>query len=171
MIFIITAGLFLVFFAVFHFSQYRAPAIAIIAAFVLAIGAQGYYYIRYHDDNIVYNGGMLTIYKGIVLPYFDIMIFPDGSFRFTDKKEIFIDGDLLKIYRQKADILLIGSGPYGDGGKMVNHSSFAEYDQFLYNKYTGRGMQVGILDNQQACRMYNELVKSHYKVLFIIHNS
>jgi len=106
-------------------------------------------------------------YNGIPLVYFDFMIFPDGSFRTVDKKESFTLRDKNKISNLDPDILIIGKGSKGQGGKGWHDNKTTE---MYYNTFNHKIYQIIKLPNAQACITFNRLKKLNKKVLFIIHN-
>jgi len=106
-------------------------------------------------------------YNGIPLLYFDYMIFPDGSFRTVDKKEAFGLRDKQKIDNLDPDILLIGTGSKGQGGKGWKD---IETTEMTFNNFKHKIYQIIKVPNQQACLIYNRLKEQNKKVLFIIHN-
>jgi len=107
-------------------------------------------------------------YNGIPLMYFDYMIFPDGGFRTVDKKESFNMRDKQKIEALNPEILLIGTGSKGKGGKGWTDN---EVTQMIFNITTSKIYQIIKLPNKQACDTYNRLHKEGKKILFIIHNN
>lgn len=159
-----TTALILLF---WHVSQFKWGRICIIGGFSLLILAQLASLVRYRDQNIVYNQPGITVYKGVVLPFFDMMIYPNGMFRLVDKKRFFNQTDRLFLLRQKSDIILIGSGPDGEGGE-----GFPKKDvsQFLYNPISKNGTQVIIMKNEDACDLFNRLKQEKKDVLFVLHN-
>ncbi len=167
-IIIITVTGFMIFFVVFHFSQFRWGRNTFLVILLLAIAVQSFFYIRYRHENIIYNDFGITIYKGIPIPYFDVAFFPDGGFRLVDKKHEFNMRDRQFFLNQKTDILLIGSGKNGKGG---NGFSKKESNQFIYNRLIGNGTQVIILDTSNAVKIFNRLKQEKKNVLFILHNT
>jgi VanZ family protein len=165
---VITLGIFIVFFLILHFSQYKIPRIIFISLGIIILLVQGIFFFKYRKDNIVYNTYGLTVYKGIPIPLFDIMIYPDGTFRLVDKKHNFNKRDILTIYDNVSNILLIGSGTEGKGGQGFPENS--EF-QFVFHNNTRRGLQVIVLKTPEACKEFNRLKKEGYNVLFIIHNT
>jgi VanZ family protein len=164
---ILTVCSFILFFILFHISQYSWGKYGLLAILAIAILIQAYFYVRYRSDDIVNNRYGLTVYKGIPIVYFDVMIFPDGTFRPVDKKHYFYQRDKSFFLEQKTDIILIGSGAYGEGGKGFPD----ETSTFIYNPYTFKGTQVIILKTAEACRLFNRLKKERKNVLFILHNT
>ncbi|MBL7086899.1 MAG: VanZ family protein [Candidatus Cloacimonetes bacterium] len=164
---LIIIGLFIIFFFILHKSQNKTCRIIFITIFIIII-VQGFFFIKYHKDNIVYNTYGLTVYKGIPIPFFDIMIYSNGTFRLVDKKHYFNKRDLLTIYGHASDILLIGSGSNGKGGK-----GFPEQKevQFIFNTKTKKPLQVIVLKTPEACEEFNRLKNKGYNVLFILHNT
>ena len=162
-----TLGSFAFIFILIHLSQFKIGKYAIITLFSLAIIIQSFFFIKYRDDNIVSTRYGLTIYKGIPLPFFDFMVFADGTFRPVDKKHYFNARDREFLLRKKPDIILIASGSYGLGGK-----GFVDKEHsFVYNPFTKKGTQIIILKNNEAGELFNKLRKENKNVLFIIHNT
>ena len=103
-------------FLLFHISQFRWGKRALLVILFCGALAQTYSFFTYRAEGIVYNRYALTVYRGIPIPFFDVMIFPDGSFRLVDKKHYFPARGRAFLLRQKADIILIGSGAEGTCG-------------------------------------------------------
>ena len=164
----ISIGLFFLIFFLIHFSQKKLWRIVFICFFSILIVAQSISFIVYHDENIVFNTYGLTVYKGIPIPFFDILIHPNRSFRLIDKKHSFNIRDKNMLNTLAQDILLIGSGSEGLGGK-----GFPEdvKTQFQYNPVTNRGLQIIILKTPEAVKIFNRLKSERKNVLFIIHNT
>jgi hypothetical protein len=95
------------------------------------------------------------------------MIFPDGGFRTVDKKTSLGNRDKQKIESLNPDIVLIGKGTKGQGGKGWQDNKMTE---MIYNPTYNKVYQIIKLPNKQACEAYNQLEKQHKRVLFIIHN-
>ena len=111
----------------------------------------------------------MIVYKGIPIPYFDIMIFPDGTFRLVDKKIYFNQKDKVnRIFKYANDILLIGSGENGEGG--MGFIDEQRETQFIFNSQKKLPLQVIVLKTPDACKEFNLLNKKGYDVMFIIHN-
>lgn len=167
-ILLFTLGTFVVFFAVLHLSQFRWWGRALLALAVLAVLTQGYFYLRHRNDYIIRQQYGLMIYKGIPVPFFDVMIFPDSHFRLVDKKHYFNSRDRRFFNRQRPDVLIIGAGYRGKGGQ-----GFPQQwgSRFIYNPFTERGTQVIILNSSQACERFNQLKKQGKNVLLVLHNT
>ncbi len=164
----ISVILFLIFFFIFHLSQKNMFKRTFICLLIIYILVQGFFFVKYHKEGIIHNSYGITVYKGIPLPFLDIMIFENGSFRFVDKKHDFNPRDINTIGHYANNILLIGSGRDGLGGngfpkKLIPH--------FIFNLETMKPLQVIILSTPKACEKYNQLKKEGYNVLFIIHNT
>jgi VanZ family protein len=163
-----TLGNFLLFFLVFHVSQYRPAKYSLLAILVAAVALQSYFFLKYRSDNIVYNRFGLTVYKGIPIPFFDVLIFSDGTFRLVDKKHSFNRRDQAFFLRRKPDILLVGSGADSRGGEGFDEKSPCH---FVYNRFTRRATQIIILKTPEACRVFNRLKRDGKNVLFVLHNT
>jgi hypothetical protein len=88
-------------------------------------------------------------------------------FRLVDKKHYFNKRDQKFFFKQKTNIIIIGTGADGLGGKgFPDKTNF-----FIYNPYIEKGTQVIILKNPEACEVYNRLKKENKDVLFILHNT
>ena len=164
----ISIGIFLIFFLIFHLTQKKIFKRILIGFLIIYILVQGFFFIKYHKKGITHNSYGITVYKGIPLLFFDIMIFENGSFRFVDKKHDFNTRDKNTIYYHSSNILLIGSGEDGLGG-----NGFPEKlkPHFVFNLVKFKPLQIIILNTPEACKKYNQLKKEGYNVLFIIHNT
>ena len=159
----ISLFVFVVIFLFIHFSANK-----IIRFFlVFLIFAQIISFLVFMHKNIIYNSRFLTIYKGIPIPYFDLMIFENGMFRLVDKKTFFNSRDKERICSYADDILLLGSGEEGKGGKGFPKN---EVMQFYVNKVKKKILQVITLRNQEAVPLFNDLKKQNKKVVFILHH-
>jgi VanZ family protein len=156
------------FFLIFHFSQHRPVRYALLGVLAVGVVAQAYFFVANRDRNITHNGFGLTVYHGIPIPFFDVMIYPNGTFRLVDKKHDFNARDRSFFFQQKTDILLIGSGAYGKGGNGFPRKVPC---QFVYNSFLERGTQVIIQETAKACETFNRLKKEGKNVLFILHNT
>jgi hypothetical protein len=108
------------------------------------------------------------VYKGIPIVFYDVMIFPNGTFRLVDKKHYFNSRDQTFFMEHKPDIIIIGSGAEGLGGRgFVKQSPH----QFMYNPHIQRGTQVIILKTPEACEVFNRLKRERKNVLFVLHNT
>jgi hypothetical protein len=168
LIVLLTIGSFAVIFLLFHLSQRKPVRYAALAILLAAVLTQSYYFVRYRAEQIVHNRFGLTVYKGIPIPFFDVMIFPNGAFRPVAKKHFFSLRDQRFFLKQQTDIILIGSGAEGLGGRGFPQDVVS---QFLYNPYTQRGTQVIILETPKACELFNRLKREQKSVLFILHNT
>ena len=163
-----TLAAFAIAFAIIHLSQKKGFRIAFIGVAAVVIILQSAFFIKYRKANIVYNSYAITVYKGIPIVYFDILIHPNGTFRLVDKKHAFNQRDMQFFHHHARDILLIGSGSEGKGGK-----GFPEVlkTQFIFNPVTKRGLQVIIQKTPEACKTFNRLKNEGKNVLFVIHNT
>jgi len=165
---LITIGGFILFFMLFQISQFKWGKYTLLFLIAILILGQSFLFLKFKSRNITYHQYGLTVYKGIPIPFFDIMIFPDGSFRLVDKKHFFNYRDQAFFIKQGTDIILIGSGDHGKSG----HGFPEETEvQFVYNSVIKRGTQVIILKNSEACELFNKLKREKKNVLFILHNT
>jgi hypothetical protein len=164
----ITLGIFLSLFLLLHVSASKwggRVMLVLIAGALITLGGS---FVVHRSEHIVHQRYGLVVYKGIPIPFFDVMVFPDGTFRLVDKKHYFNNRDRAFLLSKESDILLIGSGRDGKGGQGFPEPSPS---QFLFNPHTGRGTQVIILKNPEACRVFNRLKSEGKNVLFVLHNT
>ena len=160
---IISLTFFVLFFIVFHLSVYKSVRSILLGLVVIQLVS----FAVFSRKDIIYNVKNIVIYKGIPIPYFDVMFFENGSFRLVDKKSFFRYVDLYTIKKYAKSILLLGSGENGEGG---NGFAKKEKMQFTVNKETKNMLQVIILKNRDAVTMYNNLKKQNKKVVFVLHH-
>ncbi|MDP8220664.1 MAG: VanZ family protein [Candidatus Stygibacter frigidus] len=165
---LLPVGIFLVIWLCIHLLQFKVSRWIVIGIIGISVISLGISIAVNFNKNITYNKYGLTIYKGIPIPYLDILIFDDGSFRLVDKKHAFNKRDQMTILTKCTDILIIGSGSEGKGGK-----GFPELKpvQFIFNANTGEMTQVIIMRTPLACQIYNRLKKENKNVTFILHNT
>ena len=164
----ISVSLFLLVFFVIHASRTKAGKIVFSLIFSILIILLVHSVIRNWDKGITHNKPGITVYKGIPIPFFDIMIFENGWFRLVDKKVSFNQGDKRFFYEKASNILIIGCGE-----ERKSRMGFPEdlESQFVFNNISNRGLQVIILPTEEACKVFNRLKKEEKQVLFIIHNT
>jgi len=160
---IITIIIFGIFFIIFHLSTYKIIKFFLLILVVIHLISC----VIFWRKNIVHNTKNIIIYKGIPIPYFDVMFFDNGLFRLVDKKSFFRYVDLIRIKSITNDILILGSGETGKGG---NGLARKEKMQFTVNKDKKKMIQVLILKNRDAVTLYNTLKKQDKKVTFILHH-
>jgi len=146
----------------------RGGRIGVAVALLAALGAIGIGALGHRDRPITRCQYGLTVYRGVPIPFFDVMIYPNGRFRLADKKHFFNKRDQDFLLKRKADIIIMGSGSRGLGARGFPESSEV---QFLHNPYTGRATQVITLKTPAACELFNRLKREHRNVLFILHNT
>ena len=151
-----------------HISQLRLWRIILIIVFSTLIITQTFFIVKYSDENIIYNKSNLLIYKGLPIIFFDLLIFPDGSFRLVDKKKVFNKRDQNTIFKTTEDILIIASGTDGSGGNGFPQKTKV---QFIYNETKKKGVQIIILENDEACTKFNNLKDEGKKPSLIFHNN
>ncbi len=154
---------FVIVFLFFHYSRYKVVKYFLLFLILVQLISFGIFCRK----NIIYNSKNLTIYKGIPIPYFDVMFFENGLFRLVDKKTYFQTRDLEIINSHTNDILLIGSGETGKGGGGFPKK---EEMQFYINNIKKRCLQVLILKNKNAVLMFNKLKEQKKRVVFILHH-
>lgn len=165
----LTIGSTLLFFAVLHFSQRRWIGRTLAGLGVAAVVALGVAYALNRHDPIGAHRFGLTVCRGIPVPFFDVMVFPDGSFRLVDKKHYFNGRDRDFFLEQIGpDILVIGAGYEGKGGSGFPHQRGSG---FMFNRFTGRGTQIVILESGAACDYYERLKEQGKHVLLVLHTT
>ena len=166
-VFILTACVFTLFLAIWHLSQFKVWKMVFTGALALAIVVQGFFFLKYRDSDIVSTQYGLLVYKGIPIPFFDVMIYQDGTFRLVDKKHLFNKRDQRFLLKRKPDIIVIASGVDGLGGKGFTDPRHS----FLYNQWTQKATQVIIQKNAEACRTFNRLKRQNKNVLLVYHST
>ena len=148
--------------------RFKRFKLILISMMTLLFVIQSFYFIRHRSDNFTYAKKYLKVFKGIPIAFFDFLIFPDGSFRLVDKKEHFFKTDMKTMMKSNPDILLVGSGSYGQGGK-----GFPEERpvQFIFNENKGQMVQVITQKTSEAITTYKRLIKEGKKVVCVIHNN
>jgi VanZ family protein len=164
---LITVAVFAAVFAIWHCSQFKAGKIALLSILSLCIILQSISYLKYRNDNIVYNSYGMTVYKGIPVPFFDMLIFSDGTFRLVDKKHFFNQRDRDFLLKQNSDIIVIGSGSDGLGGRGFSDPQ----NLFMFNKWSEKATQVIIQKTPNAADIFNRLKSEKKNVIFVIHNT
>ncbi len=163
-----TLGIFILLMVPVYFLQYKIPRIVIIMLLAGLIILSTITISKNSQNIIIQKHPGLMEWRGISVPYFDLMIKKNGAIRLVDKKLYFNKKDKInRIYGMTEDILLIGSGSRDQGGK----GFFDGRSHFVYNPITRRPLQILVYPNQQACRIYNKLNSEDRQVLFIIHNN
>ncbi|MBL7149719.1 MAG: VanZ family protein [Candidatus Cloacimonetes bacterium] len=100
---IISLTFFVLFFIVFHLSTYKIVKFFLLILIIIQLISYGIFCKK----NIIYNAHNIIIYKGIPIPYFDVMFFENGLFRLVDKKSFFRYVDLIRLKYFTNDILLL----------------------------------------------------------------
>ncbi|MCF8296048.1 MAG: VanZ family protein [Saprospiraceae bacterium] len=164
----ITLIIFLIVFFVIHKTQTKTGKIAFSIIFGILFLLQIFSFTKNINKNITLNKTGLTVYKGIPIPYFDILIFENGGFRLVDKKIDYNQMDIKFMFTKASNILVIGCGESKKG-----RMGFPEdlESQFIYNTTKKRALQVIILPTAEACKVYNRLKQENKKVVFLIHNT
>ncbi len=165
---LMTVSIYLILFTVLHLSQHRKVRFVTIGVVSVIIMLLVGSFLLNHSKNVMHNAPGLTIYRGIPIPYFDFLIYPNGMLRFADKKKHFNTQDRQFMLKQKPSIILIGNGSKGEGGYGFKMSE--SEPGFYFNKWTKKGTQFIILRNAEACKLFNRLVMEGKNVLFIVHN-
>ena len=165
---LIPAGIFIIIWLFIHLLQFKVSRWVVLGILILSVAGLSVSVATNYNKDFTYNKYGLSVYKGIPIPFFDVMIFEDGSFRLVDKKHVFNKRDQRTILTKCTDILLIGSGSEGLGGRGFTENKPM---QFMYNPNTGGMTQIIIMRTPEACQVYNRLIKEHKNVTFILHNT
>jgi hypothetical protein len=166
--FSLAAVTFAIVFAIIHFTQFKPFRIAILAVVIILVSALGVSFARNHNRNITYASYGLVVYAGLPVPFFDLLIYPNGMPRLVDKKHFFNNTDKNFLLDNKPDILLIGSGWSGLGGKGFARE---EGTYMLFSNETVKAAQIVILKTPEAIKLFNRLREEGKKVLFVLHNT
>jgi hypothetical protein len=153
---------------VIYISRYRIFRIISLLIIAIMFIFISFSLINNWQNNLSFKKPGLIFYRGIPLPYFDFIVFPNGYCHLIDKKKYFRSTDRDYLLRQKPDIVLIGAGENGSGGKGFDQGIGTH---FIFNRYTLRGTQIVILPTSQICEKYNLLKKKGKSVLAVMHNS
>jgi VanZ family protein len=164
----IPAVVFSVLWLIIHLLQFKVSRWIVLGILLLSMTGLLVSVATNYNKDFTYNKYGLSVYKGIPIPFFDVMIFDDGSIRLVDKKHVFNKRDQRTILTKCTDILLIGSGADGLGGRGFTENAPV---QFIYNPNTDSMTQIIILPTPEACQVYNRLKKEHKNVTFILHNT
>ena len=163
-----SCGSFLFIFILIHLLQFKITRLIIIILLVAIIITSAVTIRQNSQKVIIQKQAGLLQWRGIPVPYFDLMIKKNGNMKLVDKKRYFNKKDKInRIYGMTEDILLIGSGSKGQGGK----GFYDGESHFVYNPVTRKPLQILVYPNQQACRIYNQLSSDDKEILFIIHNN
>ncbi len=146
-------------FLIIHLSQFKISSIVIIVFMTILIAVQGYFLIKYFNDDIIYNKNHILVYKGIPIYYFDVFIFPNGSFRLVDKKKVFNQRDQETIFNLCENIIVFGIGSDGTGGKGF---PLTDETQFVFNDSKRKGIQIILQNNEEAAISFNRLKNGNY---------
>jgi len=165
---IIFVTAFIIAILILHFSQYRLIRMTMIVLVIVIITGLAGSLIINRNTQINHSTYGLIVYKGIPVPFFDLLIYPNGFPRLIDKKHDFNFQDKQFMLDQKPFILLIGTGTRGLGGKGF---MIEEGTTFLYNNHIEAGTQVILLETPEACKVFNRLKKAGKRVMFIIHST
>ena len=165
---LLSIGCFLLLAVIIHLTKFRIARVAIIGVGGLLVAYLGWNLIFSNSAIICQTSGGMALYRGIPIPFLDVMVFPNGMPRLVDKKRLFNRQDQKMLLSLEPDILLIGSGQEGKGGKGFNVQSGTT---FIYNQNKRAGTQVIILRTSEACSAFNRLNREGKKVLFVLHNS
>jgi len=155
--------------AVIHLLQFPRIRIVLISFAVLLLVALSGSFLMNKNSNITYAKDGVTIYRGLPVIGWDLMIYPSGFPRLVDKKHFFNGQDKQFFLKQEnVDILLFGSGYEGNGAKGFKKEEGAF---FIYNEYHQKATQVIIMKTQDAVKIYNRLMEEGKRVLFVLHSN
>ncbi len=165
---VVTIVAYIVVFAIVHLTQFKSYRIAFISLVVICALLLAGSFVKNKDEYITHSSFGLTIYKGIPVPFYDLLIYPNGLPRLVDKKHFFNNVDKRFLLSQEPSILLMGSGWHGKGGKGFTKERGS---YLLFNSLKNKSTQIIILETPLACKLYNRLRREGKKVLFVIHNT
>ncbi len=144
--------------------------IIVISLFMIIIIVQGFFTIKYWDDNFVYYRENIAVYCGIPIIGFDFVVYPCGLFRPVEKKLEFAASDRDRLAKIGADIILIASG-YQSRGAAGYVTPGTNKSDLRYNKYTGDLMHIMVYNTPLALEKYNELKAQGKDILLVVNNS
>ena len=101
----------------------------------------------------------------IPIPFFDVLIRSDGSFRLVDKKESFNRRDLQVLLHGSPDILLLGYRIRD------SHLTLPVGREDLCSDPVQHKTQIIVLSPEEACKEFERFVSMGLKVVLVIHNS
>ena len=160
--------LFFVIMLILHFTRSKIFRFVLGGTTILIIAFLITVSVIHRDDGIEYQRPNLLTYRGIPIPFFDFIIYPDGYCHLIDKKKYFRSQDKKFMLEQKPDIILIGAGSDGSGGQGFD---VVQGTNFIFNQFTLKGAQVIILPTPEACEVFNRLKTEGKSVFFAVHNN
>ncbi|MFH2056070.1 MAG: VanZ family protein, partial [bacterium] len=163
-----TLGGFGLFLLLFHSSRHQAVKFTLVTILVGAFLVQAYLFATHNPEKVIRTEEELTNYHGIRVPFFDLMVFPGGSFRPVDKKRFFNNRDQEFLLKQGADIIVVATGSDGSGG--LGFPTKAPV-QFVYDHKSQRAVQVVCLQNRRATELFNRLKNEGKNVLLVVHHA
>jgi VanZ family protein len=165
---IVLSAALITFFCI-HLSQRKLFFRAFIIFFAALAIALGTSFVINKDKGLMSIGNNFIVYKGIPLPYFDVLITSDGFFRFVDKKSELKKGDLSKLNDFYPDIILFAltNKPYVPNQLASVNPMKNTY--FLYNHLNGSGIQVVVRNYKDAIDEYNR-IRMEKNAIIVIHN-
>ena len=163
-----TMVLFLLGAVVFYLTRFRVGRWAVGILLLLIVLAQGLSLLLLSDSGITYHSDWLTVCNGIPIPFADLLVYPNGVVRPTDKHHIFW-GEISGFFMDyNPRIILIGAQPYGDASAIVD----ARRGSFLtYSRVMRRNVQIIVDEPREACRLLNELRAGGKNVIFVLHTT
>ncbi len=164
---IVLSAALITFFCI-HLSQRKLFFRAFIIFFAALAIALGTSFVINKDKGLMSIGNNFIVYKGIPLPYFDVLITSDGFFRFVDKKSELKKGDLSKLNDFYPDIILFAltNKPYVPNQLASVNPMKNTY--FLYNHLNGSGIQVVVRNYKDAIDEYNR-IRMEKNAIIVIH--
>ena len=154
---------------IIHLLQFPRIRLAIISPTVVFLLLLSGSFFMHKNSYITYAKNGLTIYKGLPIVGWDVMIYPSGFPRLVDKKHFFNGQDKQFFLKQdNVDIILFGSGYEGNGAKGFKMEEGAF---FIYDEYHLKATQVIIMKTQDAVKVYNRLMEEGKSVLFVLHSN
>jgi len=145
--------------------KFRIVFASIVGLLLLGLGIS---LVTSSGSQLIRSSYALTIYRGIPIPFFDVLIYPNGLPRLVDKKHFFNNQDKQFLLEQKPDILIIASGHRGKGGKGF---AVSEGTYFAFNRYIARGTQLIVLPSTEACKEYDRLKRAGKRIMLVMHSS
>lgn len=165
---LITFSLWAVLLLLAYVLLFKTGRRVLLGLLAVAVVLQGISLVRHRDSGISQHRFGLTVYRGVPLPFFDVLIHGDGSFRLVDKKHYFNLRDQDFFLKQRVDIVIVGSGDQGKGGRGFPGQGISH---FQYNPHLHRATQFIIQSTPEACRTFNRLKQERKNVILVVHNT
>lgn len=160
--------LFAVAMALLYATRFKMGRRALSTVIVILVLAQVVSVFVYWDDGIVFHSSCVTVYRGVPVPFCDVLVYPNGMVRPADKHHIF-NSEIMGFFANYApSIIVVGSNRHGDPNADVNVD--AKYGSYLaYSSQLRRNIQVVTTSPEEACALYNQYRQEGKNVMLALH--